>query len=370
MRLRTHGGLSQSCKRPHPRTQCFTIERPRQRVATGRTIIRLPPRHDPKTLGPPARPLPSKSRSHPSRAPPTLASKRHNSSPRIRRSTTSRSGSDRPIYPDALRYHGAPCVPPDAHHYRTHRHPFLTSAAKHSDHSSTITFTGDTDSPHSALRCWPSISDWPGRATASGSAGPSSLDSGAASATRINSRAVFSATPSSRATSRKPSPRSRIDRNARPHCTRCSLRRCAACSRSTCCRSANHWSTASARSRAEKNVAKSSTLARVRRACSCWAAAAASRAARRAAFVIAAFPMNHTLRLPNALRRTRTQKSLPHSRSPTPHPAAHPAVNRHLGHPNFTASPNITPLALRSRNGNGGRVTHGPTIVSGPGDLE
>ena len=56
---------------------------------------------------------------------------------------------------------------------------------------------------------------------------------------------------------------------------------------SACRRSASHSSTASARSRAEKNVARSSTLARVRRASSSWDAAAADRAARRASLVIA-----------------------------------------------------------------------------------
>jgi hypothetical protein len=63
--------------------------------------------------------------------------------------------------------------------------------------------------------------------------------------------------------------------------------RCAACSRSTCCRAANHSSTASVRSYAEKNVAKSSTLAGVRRASSSWAADAAVGAARRASLLTA-----------------------------------------------------------------------------------
>jgi hypothetical protein len=148
--------------------------------------------------------------------------------------------------------------------------------------------------------------------------------------------------------------------SARPHCTRCWPRRCAACSRSACRRSASHSSTFSARSRAEKNVARSSTLARVRRASSSWDAAAADRAARRASLVIALFPMFFTLKPVNPLRRNRTQQScLP----PTPRLCTRPLTNaphRHLGNPNFLASPNITPSALRSRNGNArllGRLT-------------
>src|SRR5271166_1578764 len=37
---------------------------------------------------------------------------------------------------------------------------------------------------------------------------------------------------------------------------------------------------------------------------------------------------------------------------PPPTPTTHHTAHRHLGHPNSTASPNITPLALRSRNDN------------------
>jgi hypothetical protein len=62
--------------------------------------------------------------------------------------------------------------------------------------------------------------------------------------------------------------------------------------------------------------------------------------------------MNHTLRPSNPLRRSRTQKSWgPPTRQARTRPLTS-AANRHLGHPNSTRSPNITPLAHRSRNSN------------------
>ena len=127
-----------------------------------------------------------------------------------------------------------------------------------------------------------------------------------------------------RAISRKFSPRSRIARKAPPADTRALLRRCAACASTPFTRSVSHVSMASSRSRAEKNAAKSSTFARVRRSNSSWDAAAASRAARRASLVIALFAMHNTLKPVNPLRRNRTQQScLP----PTPRLCTRPLTN-------------------------------------------
>ena len=83
---------------------------------------------------------------------------------------------------------------------------------------------------------------------------------------------------------------------ARPHWPRCSALRAAACARNAVVRSTSQPSTVASRSRAEKNFAKSSSFARIRRASSSWAATVASRAACRAAFVVTPFAMGRYLK--------------------------------------------------------------------------
>ena len=179
----------------------------------------------------------------------------------------------------------APVAPLSGHHHRPHRHRPIT-------HSSAPprALPQTRRPPMSACqnrrsvrrhRCWPHRrprclrSAPPVPALAARLRRP--LESVRASVLSVT---VLSVTLAIRAISRTLSPRSRIACSARPHCTRCWPRRCAACSRSAWWRSDSHSSTEAARSRAEKKVGRSSTLALVRRASSSWDAAAASRSGR------------------------------------------------------------------------------------------
>jgi len=86
--------------------------------------------------------------------------------------------------------------------------------------------------PRSVLCDCTTTCDRESRAPAAGGGYSALSASSAASASRINFRAVFSATPAIRAISRTLLPRPRIARKARPHTTRCAPRSCAACSHS------------------------------------------------------------------------------------------------------------------------------------------
>ena len=137
---------------------------------------------------------------------------------------------------------------------------------------------------------------------------------------RMSTRAVFSLMPAIRAMSRTDSPRSFIARSATPHSRSWPARRSSACTFSAATRSANQSSTASARWRAEKNTVRSSMLARVRAATACCAAIVASRAACRAAFVVALLAIAHTLSPPKPLMPHPNSTTFPTSTAPAPSP--------------------------------------------------
>jgi len=66
----------------------------------------------------------------------------------------------------------------------------------------------------------------------------------------------------------------------------------------------------------------------------------------------AAFPGSEALSLRMAFRRKQAQEPVSLPDSPSPDMTSRATAPHHQGDPNFTASPNITPLALRSRNDN------------------
>jgi hypothetical protein len=142
----------------------------------------------------------------------------------------------------------------------------------------------------------------------------------------INSRTAFSPIPAIRAHSRKGFPRSRMARNAAPAVSAllvAPLRGLCLKRRHALGQPLLHRVRALAR---RKNTARSSMLARVRRASSSCAATAASRAARRAAFVVAPLGMAHTLNPAKPLMPHPKQRTFP-PEHPTPHPHdAHPAA--------------------------------------------
>ena len=193
-----------------------------------------------------------------------------------------------------------------------------------------MTFADAAASPSSPIRDCPSTAARPAWSLDSVGAGDRASASGAASASRINSRAVFSATPAIRAMSRKLSPRSRIARNARPHAR--AVRRAAAPparAAPAAARRTTHQHRRRVRAR-KRTVAKSSTLARVRRASSSWAAD--GRLARRPPRFLAYRLVSHEPHAKTLKPVTPhpNPKSLPHrAHSPSPDPTTH--------HPSQTA---------------------------------